>query len=143
MRLLLLKEEVEPEGEPLGSFLCGVPSLTLGLGALILISSYWVGKPIGLAIFYQTASIGVETTNPMGQVFVTQREYIFPSVIMLFMLLVGICLGGLGIHEARRLGRQRKATTSAAGMITCAAALFLAWSLFGWAAMQDLHVSIR
>jgi hypothetical protein len=143
MRILLLREEVEPEGEPIGSFLCGVPSLTLGLGALILNSSYWVGQPIGLDIFYQTASIGVETTNPMGQVFVTPREFILPSALMLFMLSVGTILGGLGINEARCRGRQRKATTSVAGMITCAAALFLAWSLFAWAAMQDLHVSIR
>jgi hypothetical protein len=143
MRLLLLKEEVKPEGEPLFSLLCGAPSLSIGLGAFILITSYCVGRPIGPASFYKATPIRIERTNEMGQVLVTLREYIFPSEQLVAMLFVGACLGGLGIHLARRRGRQRKATTSAADMIACAAALILAWGLLAWAAAQDLRVTIR
>jgi hypothetical protein len=143
MKLLLIKESAEPEGEPLVSLLHGASSLMLGLGAFILISSYLVGRPIGPAGFYETASIRVEKTNAMGQVFVTPREYIFPSMQLLVMLFVGTCMGGLGIHLTRRRWRHRKATTSAAGMIACAAAWVLAWGILAWAASQDLHVTIR
>jgi hypothetical protein len=131
MKLLLTKETRERGGEPLISLMCGVPTLTLGLGAILLHLSYLVGQPIGSPEFYTVELVGVFATDPMGRSFAANpATYFVPSMLMLGVLFVGACCGGLGIHLSRRRWRHRPVTTSAAGMIACAAAFALAWLLF-------------
>ncbi|MFI5458705.1 MAG: hypothetical protein ACHRXM_25025 [Isosphaerales bacterium] len=119
------------------SLVLGVPALSIGLGAMILLSSYLAGQPIGSAEFYRIELVRVEETDSRGQIVVgTPAEHILPSAQLLVMIAVGMCCGGLGIHLSRRRWRHRRVATSAAGMIACAIAFFLAWTLFAWAAYR-------
>jgi hypothetical protein len=123
-------------GEPVISLLCGVPALTIGLGAIILLWSYLVDKPIGSAEFYQYVLISVEGTDGTGLVAVRPVQCRLPSVQLLAMLFIGVCWAGLGIHLSRRRWPQCRVCTSAAGLIACATAFCLAWLLLALAASR-------
>ena len=131
MRLLPMKESKEREREPVISLVCGVPALSIGLGAMILLSSHLGSAPTGSEKFYTFENVGVEERDRMGRIIIISPVIrLLPSMQLLWMLCVGACLAGLGIHLSRRRWPHRRATTSIAGIIACAMAFFLAWILF-------------
>jgi hypothetical protein len=136
MKLILLKEPVEHRGESLVSLFCGAPTLALGVGAVILLTSYLVGRPIGSARFYTIEHVKIEETNKRGKVFVSSREHVFPSAQLLLIISAGICCGSFGIYLTRRRRRCRRATVSTTGIIVCGVAFLMAWSLFVRAALM-------
>jgi hypothetical protein len=135
MRLLPMKESKAHRGEPVISLVCGAPALSIGLGAIVLLLSYVADVPIGLKEFYKTVPVGKR--DEMGLVVrIYETENILPSRQLQGMLFAGACWAGVGIYLSRRRWPHRKVTTSAAGLIVCASAYFLAWSLFVKAAYR-------
>jgi hypothetical protein len=110
------------------SLMCGVPSLAIGLGSLVLLTSYLIHRPIGPPGLHQIEWFRVHPTSP------TLVSLVLPSGDLLVILGAGVWCGGIGIYLARRRRPHRRATTSIAGMMTCATAMVLAWILFAWAA---------
>jgi hypothetical protein len=129
---------------------CGAPALSIGLGSFILLVSYVADVPIGLKGFYDSVPVGrrdgmgkyspigpIERYGRMGRVVgVYQPTNILPSRQLQVMLFVGACWAGVGIYLSRRRWPHRRVTTSAAGLIVCAFAFFLAWILFVKAAYR-------
>jgi hypothetical protein len=112
-----------------------VPALCIGVGSTFLLLSYWAGEPVGPAELYQRELIQAEEPNSRGRVMADNRaEHIVPSPILLVFVAVGMCCGGLGIHLSHRRWPGQRISAPAAGMIACAIALFLAWTLHVWAA---------
>jgi hypothetical protein len=137
MRPLLFTESEKREGEPVISLVCGVPALSIGLGAIVLLLSYWAGRPIGATGFYRVEQVRLEETSRMGQLVVTSVERVLPSMLLLGMVAVGMCCGGIGIHLSRRRSLHRRVATSAAGVIACAIAFFLVWMMYACAGFME------
>jgi hypothetical protein len=113
------------------SLLCGVPALTLGLGALTLLLSYLVGRPIGSTQFYRVELVSRVETNRSGEpVTMNPIERIVPSGLMIGVLFVGTCCGGIGIHLTRLRWPRHPIKASAAGVILCSVAFALVLVLF-------------
>jgi hypothetical protein len=54
-----MREPEKPTSEPMVSFLCGVPSLAIGVGGLIILLSYAIGFPIGSRVFSNADVVNV------------------------------------------------------------------------------------
>jgi hypothetical protein len=108
-------------GEPVFSLMAGVPSLAIGLTALVLIASYLIDKPVGPQEYYQLESL---PAFPGSSVAVIRA---LPSAVLMSMLCAGAACGGIGMIIADRLGSVRKAKTSIAGMIANGLAFLVAW----------------
>jgi hypothetical protein len=112
------------------SLVCGVPALTVGFGAIILLLSYLLGMPVSSKDFYQFEIMPDRQFDRSGQVIAIKAvAYILPSPQLSGMLLVGACSAGLGIHLSRRRWPHRKVTTSAIGLIVCSTAVCGMWLL--------------
>ena len=123
MERLPLVRSAEPKGESLVSLACGVPSLTVGLGALILLSSYLARMPIGSSQFYRVQALG--RAAPV--------RYFFPSTELLWGVTIGTWCAGLGIYVSRRRYRDRKISICAAGLSVCGLAFLVSWLMLAWA----------
>jgi hypothetical protein len=131
MKLMPVKESKKDNRERMVSFVCGVPSLTLGIGGMILLFSYVVGMPIGSQQFYNVELVSDDAKDALGKrILMKPTEYIVPSTLMLWMLWLGACCGGLGMHLTRVRWANRSARTSASGLIACSAAFALSWLLY-------------
>jgi hypothetical protein len=131
MKLLPLKEPKEDNRERMASFACGVPSVALGIGGMILLISYVAGVPVGSQEFYNVEVVRNEAKDAMGKpILMTPSEYIVPSTLMLWTLWLGACCGGLGMHLTRCRWPNRSAKTSASGLIACSVAFALSWLLY-------------
>jgi hypothetical protein len=127
MKLLPMRERIARGGEPLVSLVCGVPALSLGLGAMILLLSYLVGVPLGPPRFYTVELAATLSIDALGRTIpMKPAECIVPSMLMLWTLFVGGSCGGLGMYLSRIRSEHRPALTSAAGLISCSIALGLA-----------------
>jgi hypothetical protein len=123
-----MKESVGLRGEPVISLMCGVPSLTIGLGSLVLLASYLIHRPIGPPSLYEVEWFRARPSSP------TFVSLVLPSGDLLLMLAAGLWCGGFGIYFARCRRPYRRATTSIVGMTTCATAFVLTWLLITRAA---------
>jgi hypothetical protein len=124
MKLLPLMVREQPRGEPVISLMCGVPSLTIGVGLTVLLVSYLLHRPIGSPSLYEIKWYRLYPSSEQNLV-----SLVVPSGDFLVMLAGGAWCGGIGIYLARRRHPGRSATTSIGGMITCATALVVAWFL--------------
>jgi hypothetical protein len=136
MKLLRMRKTENRNGERMISVVCGVPSVTLGLGGIVLLLSYLVGSPIGSPKFYNIEFVQVTALDTLGKPMeMRPAEFIIPSILMLWTLCLGACCGGLGIYLTRLRWRDRSARTSATGLIACSVAFALAWLLVAYAAI--------
>ncbi len=131
MNLLPMRESKRDHGERMISLVCGVPSLTLGIGGMILILSFVGGTPVGSRQFHNVELVTDDAKDDVGNLITTKpREYIVPSHLMLWTLWLGACCGGLGMHLTRLRWANRSAKTSASGLIACSLAYALSWLLY-------------
>ena len=89
--LLPLKRSRGPRGEPVISLMCGVPSLAIGLGSLVLLASYLIHRPIGPSGLHEVEWFRVSPSSP------TLVSLVLPSGDLLVMLGAGVWCGGIGI----------------------------------------------
>jgi hypothetical protein len=115
-------------GEPVFSLMCGVPSLAMGLMALVLITSYLIDKPVGPPQFYRTHQFPYA---PGSSVAVSRT---LPSEVLLGILCAGALCGGIGLVIADGPGSVRQAVTSIAGIVANLLAFILAWISYAVAA---------
>jgi hypothetical protein len=113
------------------SLVCGVPAISIGLGAIVVLLSPLFGKaPDGSETFYEFSNVAVAERDSNGWIVATKPVIrLLPSSTLLGMLSVGMCWAGLGIYLGRRRSPHRRVTTSAAGMLACAIAFFAVWIL--------------
>jgi hypothetical protein len=131
MNLLPMRETKQDNSERMISLVCGVPSLTLGIGGLILLLSFVGGMPVGSGKFHNVELVTDDAKDVLGNSITTKpMEYIVPSHLMLWTLWLGACSGGLGMHLTRLRWANRSARTSASGLIVCSLAYALSWLLF-------------
>jgi hypothetical protein len=128
MNLLPMKDSQETKGEPVISLACGVPALSVGLGAMLLLLTHLVYVPAGSERFYVFVEVG-RKTDSAGQI-APRANRLLPTMQLQGMLFVGACAAALGIHLSRRRWPHRRVTTSAAGLIACALAFCAGWVLW-------------
>jgi hypothetical protein len=122
-------------GESLASLMAGVPSLAIGLVSSVLLASYLLQRPFGPPGLYRVERFPAVRSPVTGQAIGQSTvSLVLPSSTLLGMLVAGAWCGGLGIILDCRRGHRRRATTSIAGTIACAAAFLLAWIASAWAA---------
>lgn len=135
MNLLPMRQTEYRPAERMPSIVLGVTSLSIGLGALILLSSYLMDRPIASSEFYAVELVKVVDQDASGKPIVMNPvKRIVPSMTMIWALFFGACNGGLGIHLSLTESNDRKATTSAAGLLACSLAFALVLVLVGLAA---------
>jgi hypothetical protein len=125
-------------GEPLSSWLTGIVSLTMGLGATIVLLSCFFGTPFGAEHLFESQVIVEQVSLPGGTGIagkVTSR--LMPSWELISFLLVGGCLGGLGIALSRRQNPPRRAVVSAIGLAVCVVGSLLGWFLIMLAVWKE------
>ena len=118
-----------PQGEPVASLLGGAPSLTIGVGCIILMISYMTERPIGPADFYEVGRFpAYRPSEPQPfQTTTTMIEHVLPSGRLFEWLAVGTLCGVLGAYGGNRRRAGRRPSTAIAGAITCGVAFLLAW----------------
>jgi hypothetical protein len=128
MKLLALKVPKEDNRERMISFACGLPSVAIGIGGMILLISFVLGMPLGSPEFHTVQFVRNEATDAMGKpILMNPSEYIVPSTLMLWALWLGACCGGLGMQLTRVRWPNRSAKTSAIGLVACSVAFALSW----------------
>jgi hypothetical protein len=131
-----IKNSEGPRGEPVISLVCGVPALSIGLGAIVLLWLHLALLPLGSENFYKFERVGVNLYDPTGRLIKVQPvDRLIPTPQLQGMLFAGMCSAGLGVHLSRWRWPHRRITTSAAGIITCALAFFAGWILIVMAAL--------
>ncbi len=103
MRLLAMREprHRRRHGEALASLMGGVPSLTIGLLAIVLIASYMLHEPVGPPGFYRVEWFPASRPSVRGGTWpVPSVSLVLPSATMFGMLAAGLWSGGLGIYAA-------------------------------------------
>jgi hypothetical protein len=127
-------------GESLSSLLTGIASLTMGLGATIVILSCYFGKPYGAEDLFESQIVVEQVRLPGGTGTGVARKVtsrLMPSWQLISMLLVGGCLGGLGIALSRRQIPPRRAVVSGIGLAVCVVGSLLGWFLIMLVAWQE------
>jgi hypothetical protein len=104
------------------SVLCGVIAYLTGVGAIVLLASYYNLKPVGYEGFYFTDSVPIRETRRTEAMLLHNHTYIIPSFKFFELLVVGTAAGAIGIKVAR-LRRRRSVLTPAVGLIVS----LLAW----------------
>jgi hypothetical protein len=125
-------------GESLSSLLTGIASLAMGLGATIVLLSCLFGKPYGAEDLFESQVVVEQVPLPGGTGYagkVTSR--LMPSWKLISFLLVGGCLGGLGIALGQRQDPPRSAVVSAIGLAVCVVGSLLGWFLIMLAVWRE------
>ncbi len=124
-------------GDPVISLVLGAPSLTIGIMAIVLLTSYYQASPIGPPTFYLFES---HLLRPPFGGYVRALDghvnTVVPSARMVGILIGGAWCGWGGIYFSRRQG-QRSPKMAIAGFVLCGAAFVLTWLLILRSAMME------
>jgi hypothetical protein len=135
LNLLAMKRPRSERGEPLLSWLCGVPAITIGVGAIWILLSQLGEEPIGSETFFRSESVGVTERRLTGEaVGASTVNRSIPSMQFLGMVTLGGCVAGVGIFASRLRSPDCKTVVSAIGLIACVLAFVVAWIFFAVAA---------
>jgi hypothetical protein len=134
MRLLPMgPPTIRREGEPVISLVCGVPAVSIGIGALFV--CLFAGPP-GAHRFFNTQDFSIVERDTWGLVMYQKpSSATLPSTELLGMLSAGFGSAALGIYLSRRQRPQCRVTTCKAGMIVCSIIFFLLWTMIVIAAI--------
>ncbi len=135
LNLLAIKAPRSDRGETLLSWLCGVPAITIGVGAIWILLSQLGDDPIGSDTFFRSEPVGVTERRLTGEaVGVSTVNRSIPSMQFLGMVTLGVFFAGVGIFASRLRSPDCKTVVSAIGLICCVLAFVLAWIFFAVAA---------
>jgi hypothetical protein len=108
--------------------MAGVPALTIGLLAMMVLASYMIDRPFGPPGFYRVEQFPAFRPSSSGSMTpIPSVGVVLPSLELLGLLVAGAWCGCFGIYIASRRGQARRATTSIVGTIACATAFVMAW----------------
>jgi hypothetical protein len=110
----------------------------MGLGTTIILLTCLAGRPYGAESLFESHIMVERVASPGGTTVegkVTSR--LMPSWELMSMLLVGGCLGGLGIALGYRQQPPRPAIFAGIGLAVCVVGSLLGWFLILLAVWQE------
>ena len=123
--------------EPMISLVLGVAAVGIGLVVMIAIFVLLVQGPSGKKRFFAQEDLSFVERDSRGVV--TYQKPVFaviPSTELLSILSAGLSCAALGIYLSRRRRPYCRVTTCKVGMIACAFAFFILWSMIVVAAFR-------
>jgi hypothetical protein len=138
VKLILPRTVPRPRSaEPMISLVLGAPAAGIGLVVLIAIFVLLVQGPSGKKRFFAQEDLSVMERDSRGVVTYQKPVFaILPSTELLGILSAGLSCATLGIYLSRRRRPNCRVTTCKAGMIACASAFFVLWSIIVVAAFR-------
>jgi hypothetical protein len=138
MKLQPVESPQRNSGEPMVSLVFGVLAVGVGLAALLAFFLAHSHGPVGAKRFFTKEDVSYVERDSQGLVtYKRPATAVVPSAELLGMLSGGLSSALLGIYLSRRRRPHCRVTTCMVGIIVCAIAFFILWTMIVIASVTE------